>query len=428
MLNAASLQTQNERNKMESVEKMTLPGGLTVLVQPVTGVESASFTFLLPGGSAALPDGCCGAAAVLNDWLFRGAGPYNSRRLVEELDGIGLHRQSSVSPEYLSYGGSLESGNLFRALDLYADILLRPRLEEDLFEPSRQLALQELKALDDDPRQKVSVCLYERFYPDPLGRPCVGKEEDLRQLTPQQTKALKGRLFAWSGAVLAAAGKIDAHIFLKDIERLFGEVPTSQECPPVLHAAAGGYQHFPNPGAQVHIGFMTEVPPFDSPMYYSIMAVCAVLGGGMSSRLFTEVREKRGLCYAVGTRYHSLRTCAGIAGYAGTTPDKAEETLSVILSEFRRLRNGISEDELLRAKTGLKSTLIMQNESTSARASRLAADWFYLKRVRPLEEIRQAIESLTIQSIQEFLDGPYGQNFTFVSFGPQPLQMLQKKE
>ncbi|MEJ5258772.1 MAG: pitrilysin family protein [Anaerohalosphaeraceae bacterium] len=413
---------------MEPVEQIILPGGLTVLVQPVGGVESASFAFLLPGGSAALPDGCCGAAAVLNDWLFRGAGPYNSRQLVEELDRIGLHRQSSVSPEYLFYGGSLQSENLFRALELYADILLHPHLKEDLFEPSRQLALQELEALDDDPRQKVSVCLYERFYPDPLGRPCVGKEEDLRQLTPPQTRALKERLFAWSGAVLSATGKIDTHALLKHIEKLFGCTPACQECPPVPRAAADGYHHIPNPGAQVHIGFMTKVPPCDSPLYYSVMAACAVLGGGMSSRLFTEVREKRGLCYAVGTRYHSLRSFAGISGYAGTTPEKAEETLSVILSEFRRLRNGISEDELLRAKTGLKSSLIMQNESTSARASRLAADWFYLKRVRPLEEIRRAVESLTTQAVQEFLDGPFIREFTFVSLGPQPLQSLQNKQ
>lgn len=413
---------------MEFIEQITLSCGLTILVQPVRDVESASFAFLLPGGSAALPDGCCGAGAVLNDWLFRGAGPYDSRQLIETLDSIGLHRQSHVNSEYLFFGGSLEAGNLFRALEVYADILLRPHLKADLFEPSRQLALQELEALDDEPRQKVNICLTERFYPDPLGRPSIGKEEDLRRLSPEQTRQAQERLFNWSGAVLAAAGKIEPDRFLKHAEHLFGQAPSRREQPPSLRPAAGGYQHLPHPGAQVHIGFMTEVPPFDSPFYYSIMAACIVLGGGMSSRLFTEVREKRGLCYAVGTRYHSLRSRGGIAGYAGTTPEKADETISVILSEFRRLQSGITEDELHRAKTGLKSTLIMQNESTSAQAARLAADWFVLNRVRPFEEIRQGVESLTVQSIQEFLNGPYGQEFTVVSLGPQSLQILQRKE
>jgi predicted Zn-dependent peptidase len=410
----------------EPIEQIRLNSGLNVIVQPVEHVESASFTFLLPGGSALLPDGCCGAAAVLNDWLFRGAGPYNSRRLIDALDSLGLHRQSGASPDYLSYGGSLESGNLFKALELYADILLRPHLDSALFEPSRQLALQELEALEDDPPSKVSLCLYERFYPDPLGRPPLGKEEDLRRLTPEQTRQVKSRLFNWSGAVLAVVGKIHTDALLSRVESLFGQTPPSKSDQFSLRPPAGGYQHIPNPGAQVHIGFMTEVPPFGSPLSYQILAVSAIFGGGMSSRLFTEVREKRGLCYAVGTRYHSLRSRAGLVGYTGTTPDKADETLAVILSEFQRLRNGVTEDELSRARTGLKSTMIMQNESTAATAFRLAADKFFLNRIRPLEEIRQAIESLTPQSVQEFLDGPFLKQFTFVSLGPKPLQISQE--
>lgn len=413
---------------MEIVETITLPGGLKVLAEPIEDVESASFAFLLPGGSSVLPEGCCGAATVLNDWLFRGAGPYNSRELIEALDRLGLHRQSTVSPEYLFYSGSLEAGNLFSALTLYAEILLRPHLDSDLFEPGRQLALQELEALEDDPRQKVSVCLYERFYPDPLGRPPLGKEQDLRQLTPEQTRCAKEHLFNWSGAVLALAGKINIDGVFCLLEKLFKQTPPSEMMSLSLRPPERKYQHFPKPGAQVHIGFMTEVPPFDSPLYYLIMAASVILGGGMSSRLFTEVREKRGLCYAVGTRYHSLRSCAGITGYAGTTPEKAEETLSVILSEFERLRLGITKDELNRAKIGLKSTLIMQNESTSARACRLATDWFYLNRVRPLDEIRRALESLTVKSVQEFLDGSYAQQFTFVSLGPQSLRVPPGKE
>ena len=410
----------------EPIEQIRLNSGLNVIVQPVEHVESASFTFLLPGGSALLPDGCCGAAAVLNDWLFRGAGPYNSRRLIDALDSLGLHRQSGASPDYLSYGGSLESGNLFKALELYAEILLRPHLDSTLFEPSRQLALQELEALEDDPPSKVSLCLYERFYPDPLGRPPLGKEEDLRRLTPEQTRQVKSRLFNWSGAVLAVVGKIHTDALLSRVESLFGQTPPSKSDQFSLRPPAGGYQHIPNPGAQVHIGFMTEVPPFGSPLSYQILAVSAIFGGGMSSRLFTEVREKRGLCYAVGTRYHSLRSRAGLVGYTGTAPDKADETLAVILSEFQRLRNGVTEDELSRARTGLKSTMIMQNESTAATAFRLAADKFFLNRIRPLEEIRQAIESLTPQSVQEFLDGPFLKQFTFVSLGPKPLQISQE--
>jgi predicted Zn-dependent peptidase len=394
-----------------------------VLGQPVSGVESASFSFLFPGGSAVLPDNACGAAAVLNDWLFRGAGPYNSRQLIDALDGLGLHRESGAASEHLSYSCSMEAGNLIRALELYAEILLRPRLEENQFEPSRQLALQDLAALDDDPRQKVSFELYEQFYPDPLGRPPVGKEQDLRRLTPDQTKHLRTTLLDWSQAILAVAGKMDFDAVCRSVEDRFSKAPAAENPAPVFRPASGGYRHIPNEGAQVHIGFMTEVPPFGSSLYYQILAAVSVLAGGMSSRLFTEVREKRGLCYAVGARYHSLRKAAGISGYAGTTPDKANQTLEVTLGEFRRLLRGVTRDELDRAKVGLKSTLIMQNESTSARAGRIASDRFYLNRVRPLEEIRDAIESLTVNSVHEFLAGRWFENFTIVSIGPKPLEI-----
>lgn len=411
----------------EKVESHVLPNGMTLLGQPVSHVESASFSFLFPGGSAVLPDAACGAAAVLNDWLFRGAGPYNSRQLVDALDGLGLHRDSGAASEHLSYSASMESGNLSRAMELYAEVLLRPRLENDQFEPSRQLALQELAALDDDPRQKVSYELYEQFYPDPLGRPSVGKEQDLRRLQPDQAKHLKTTLLDWSQAILAVAGKMDFDRVCRQIEQLFAQAPAAKNQDPAVSPPARGYRHIPNEGAQVHIGFMTEVPPFGSPLYYQIMAAVSVLSGGMSSRLFTEVREKRALCYAVGARCHSLRKIAGISGYAGTTPDKAKQTLEVILAEFRRLCRGITEDELDRTKVGLKSSLIMQNESTSSRAGRLASDRFYLNRVRPLEEIRDAIESLTVQSVQQFLEGPWLEEFTIVSIGPILLEIPKQK-
>jgi predicted Zn-dependent peptidase len=148
-------------------------------------------------------------------------------------------------------------------------------------------------------------------------------------------------------------------------------------------------------------------------------AAVSILSGSMSSRLFTEVREKRGLCYAVGASYKTLKDHAGISCYAGTTPDKAQQTLDVILEQFRTLKNGISEDEIQRAKVGLKTSLIMQSESTGARSSGIAADHFLLGRIRPLEEIREKIEALSVDSVQEFLKHHPFEDFTVVTLGPK---------
>ena len=139
----------------------------------------------------------------------------------------------------------------------------------------------------------------------------------------------------------------------------------------------------------------------------------------MSSRLFTEVREKRGLCYAVGASYKTLKDYAGISCYAGTTPDKAQQTLDVILEQFRVLKDGISTDELQRAKVGLKTSLIMQGESTSARSSGIAADHFLLGRVRDLAEIREKIEALSVESISDILQKHTFEDFTIVTLGPK---------
>jgi predicted Zn-dependent peptidase len=166
---------------------------------------------------------------------------------------------------------------------------------------------------------------------------------------------------------------------------------------------------------------MTEtVKPTDED-YYNARVAVSVLSGGMSARLFTEVREKRGLCYAVGAQYHGLKEAAGIACYAGTTPDKAQETLDVITAEFNRLGDGISEEEIKRAKVGLKSSLVLQSESSSNRAAGTGGDYYMLGRVRSLDEIKSKIERTTVDSVLEFLRRNQFKDFTVVTIGPREI-------
>ena len=141
----------------------------------------------------------------------------------------------------------------------------------------------------------------------------------------------------------------------------------------------------------------------------------------MSARLFTEVREKRGLCYAIGARYHGLKEAAGIMCYAGTTPGKAQETHDCIIGEFNRLSEGIGEEEIARAKVGLKSALILQSESSSSRASAIGYDYYMLGRVRSLDEIKNRIEATSVDSVLGFLRKKKFEDFTVVTIGPQEL-------
>ena len=167
---------------------------------------------------------------------------------------------------------------------------------------------------------------------------------------------------------------------------------------------------------------MTPTARFVDEGYYDTRAAVSVLSGGMSSRLFTEVREKRGLCYAIGAKYHSLKEAAGISCYAGTTPDKAQETLDVIMGEFNRLAEGISEPELERAKVGLKSALIMQSESSSSRSGSIGSDYYMLGRVRTLDEIKEKIEARSVESVLGFLRSHPFRDFTVVTIGPREVR------
>ena len=403
------------------IDTHILKNGMVLVGEPMDGVESVAFGFMLPGGAARLPDGCCGAGSVISDWIFRGAGDRNSRELGDALDGLGLHRAASVGSSHISVGSALEAENLADALGLYADIILRPQLKDDQFELARQLAIDSVHALDDDPRQKVMLKLREQFYPSPLGRSTLGNIEDLTKLTTKLTEKIVKKNFNFSETIFAVAGKYDFDAVASQIEKQF-EADSEKTLEPVpLGAKGGAYTHLDNDGAQVHIGLMTETVKPTEEDYYNARVAVSVLSGGMSARLFTEVREKRGLCYAIGARYHGLKEAAGILCYAGTTPETGQETLDCVIGEFNRLSEGISEEEIQRAKVGLKAALILQSESSSSRAGGIGGDYYMFGRVRSLDEIKSKVEETSVDSVLKFLRNNKFKDFSVVTIGPKEL-------
>ena len=392
---------------------------MVLLGEPMEAVGSVAFDFMLPAGAALLPDGCCGAGGVIAEWIFRGAGDRNSRQLGDALDGLGLARGRSVGSSHITVGAALEAGNLAQTLDLYADIILKPSLEDDQFELARQLAVDGVLSLDDEPRQKVMLKLREQFYPSPLGRSSVGDIAELKALTTTKAKQIIKDNFNLSQTIFAVAGKYDFDAVCRQIEKLFETERQENAGQLTIGSKAGKYTHLDNDGAQVHIGLMTDtVKPTDEDYYNARIAV-SVLSGGMSARLFTKVREERGLCYAIGARYHCLKEAAGIMCYAGTTPDKAQETLDVIIQQFNELGDGISEEEIQRAKVGLESSLILSSESSSSRAGSIAGDYYMLGRVRSLDEIKEKIDQTSVDSVLGFLRSNKFTDFTAVTIGPK---------
>ncbi len=407
----------------QQVFQHTLPNGMVLLAESMQHVRSAAINFLVPAGCMYDPAGQLGVGSVLADMITRGAGERDSRALSLALDALGLDRDESVSGLNMRFWGSTLARNVPAALDLYADILLRPHLPAEELEPVQALALQDILSLEDSPQSKVMVELRRRYYPAPFSKDRRGKTEDIEALTPDAVREHYQRLFRPNGAILSVAGNIRWEPLKELVEQLFAKWQ------PAPHPEFTALPHHPESvhiqkdTTQTHIALAFPSTYFGQPQYYAARAATGVLSGGMSSRLFTEVREKRGLCYSVHAFHETFKDRGTMLAYAGSRSDRAQQTLDVTVGELRRLKDGVTQDEIDRVKAGLKSSLIMQEESTSARAGAIATDWYYLSRVRPFEEIQAAIDSLTPLAIIDYLDRYPARDMTLVTLGPAPLVM-----
>jgi predicted Zn-dependent peptidase len=224
-------------------------------------------------------------------------------------------------------------------------------------------------------------------------------------------------------AILSVAGNVDPDEILAAAEAAFGDWAVGQS-PAVISGERGSrIEHLCHEGAQTQVGVAYRSVPFEHPEYYSAWGVVSVLGGGASARLFTEVRDRRGLCYAVSANHSSLRHEAQVLCYVGATNEQAQEALDVMMDVLLSLKDGIGDEELRRCKAGAKSALIMQQESSMSRARTLGSDWYHLGRLTSLDEIRTAIERLTPGTLMSHLEShPIG-DFTIVTLGPQPLEV-----
>ena len=398
-----------------------LANGMTLLGQKMPNVTSAAMTVLLPAGASHDADGAEGTASIAAEWCLRGAGDRDTRQLNDALDSLGCRHAENVQSQHIHFSSAQLGRNLPAALAIYADIVRRPQLTAQGFEPCRELVCQDLASLEDQPARKCNMLLQEKFYPQPLGRCIYGRENSLRKMSAETVRSHVQSVFTPVGAIMAAAGNIDWETFTSLAEKHFGDWQRREPRAVETHPPESGATHVKKDSAQSHIAMAHRSVPLGEPYYYAARMAECVLSGGMSSRLFTEVREKRGLVYHVSTHYNCLKGLAGMFTYAGTRPEVAQETFNVIVRELQRLAEGIESDELARSRAQLKSALIMQRQSTVARASALAADFYHLARLRSLAEMSQAIDAVTAEDVLAYLKDFPAKDFTTLVIGSEPI-------
>ena len=409
---------------MSRITTRTLRCGMPLIVEQIDGVKSAGVSWLIPAGSATDPDHLQGLCALWSELLFRGAGDLDSRQHADAMDHLGVNRSADVGTHHIRLGMTLLGDRLHDAVPLLVDMVRRPRLDPDMIDPARDLALQSLESLKDDPRERAVIAVRARHHPAPINRSGMGTVQGLTDATRQALAEHWNATARPIGSILAVAGAVDPDAVARRFDDLLDG--WTGEAPPVVPGPTPqrGYAHEQDDSNQVQVILMHDAPPEADDRSILERVVTSVLSGGMSSRLFTEVREKRGLCYSVSAGYAAGRDRGSVLAYVGTAPDRAQESLDVLTAELQRINSPdgtISRDEFDRAIIGLKSRLVFAGESTSARAAALASDQFKLGRPRSLDEMADRVDAVTLEQVNDHLAGRSLGKPTLQTLGPNTL-------
>lgn len=383
----------------------TLENGLRVVVERMGGVRSAGISWLVPAGRTSEPAGLSGLASIGEEMLQRGSGDLDSRAMADAFDRAGASRSVDIGDRFATVSCTTLGSRVGEALGLVSEMVQRPRFDEASFEPSRELTLASLASLQDEPRDRAAEAARAAHYPSPYNRSRYGTAEGLGAVTADLVRSWWASRCCPGGSILSVAGDVDPDEIVGMAEALTsgwrGEVAVAG----VDGAGRGGAHHIEDASNQVQIFLLHEAPRAgDEEAALRERVLTHALSGGMSGRLFTEVREKRGLCYAVSASYRSDAEFGAVLAYVGTTPERAQESLNVLWSELERVGTGqgaITEDEFERAVVGMKSNVVFHSESTSARAMGMASDWDRLGRVRTLDEVTAGIDSVTLEDVRE---------------------------
>ena len=406
----------------QKVFEHRLSNGMIVLGEPMPWLESVAFSLLLPAGTQNEPSNRLGLAGMTLEMCQRGAGSYSSREIVERLDFLGVDRTSNVTTFHTSMSMAAMSRVLEPTLEVAAAIVREPHFPDDELDEARQSALLELASIDDDPAQKCFKELKRMRFGEVFGRSSLGSESGLTDTTLEDCKAFHRNHYTPDRSIISLAGNFDWDRFLVIAERLFGDWQGLAYVGPTSVLSIPGNSHLHHDSQQTHIALAYDAVPYNHPEYYQGRGLVGILSDGMSSRLFAEVREKRGLVYSVSASAHSLHNCGSVLCYAGTTAPRAQETLDVTVQTIRSLESGVDPAELTRLKARVRTSLVMEQESSSSRSSQMAHDWAYLGRVPSRQELMKTIEALTCESLLNHYKNHPPRRWSLVTIGPDPLE------
>jgi predicted Zn-dependent peptidase len=382
-----------------SVEMTRLPTGLVVITDAMAHLETASLGVWVGAGSRDEHADENGISHLLEHMAFKGTTRRTSRQIAEEIEAVGGDINASTSAETTAYYARMLRADVPLALDVLSDILSDPTFDADELTREQNVIVQEIGACEDTPDDLVFELLQETAFPDqPVGRSILGTAETVRSFDGVRLRSYLDRNYRAPSMVVAAAGAVEHAAIVEEVERRFASFSGPAGPEPEPAHFSGGTRLQSRDLEQVHVTLAMEGLAQRDPALYSLQVFTNVLGGGMSSRLFQEVREVRGLCYAIYT-FHWPYSDTGMFGlYAGTDATDAPELMRVLIDEIGNAAETITEAEVARARAQMKAGLLMALESSGARSEQLARQIMAYGRPIPSAEIVAKVEAVTVES------------------------------
>ena len=401
--------------------KTVLENGLRVITEAWPHTEAASVGIWVRTGSRDERPEENGLSHFIEHLVFKGTRRRSALDIVREIESVGGTINAFTAKEYTCFHAKVLDKDLPLALDVLCDLLTEPLFDPVELEKERMVILQEIKMADDVPDDHIYDLFHRSFWGDhPLGLPIIGTKETVSSFSREQIEGFFRRRYTPERMIVAAAGHIEHEEVVREVERRLGSIPPSDDHRPEPRAEGGkggvGVEY--RELEQVHLCLGVRGIPYAHPNRFAGYVLHTILGGNMSSRLFQEIREKRGLTYSVYSFMNSYRDSGVLGVYAGTTKEELDEVIDLILRELRRMKAGeIEEREVQVAKEYLKGNMALALESSDGRMSRLAKNEIYFGRHIPLEEALRELDRVDVERVLEATREFFNASFNLVLLG-----------
>lgn len=402
--------------------RRVLGNGLRVVSEYIPRVESVSLGMWIRSGVKQEEPGWEGATHFLEHLLFKGTQRRSAQEIAEAMDGVGGQLNGYTNREYTCFYARVLADHLPLAMDVLADMLTNSVFDPDELEREKQVVIEEIKRYEDDPEDWVHDLFAQTIWQGhPLGRSLLGREAVIKDMDREKALHFFRCHYQPAHMIVAAAGKVDHEWLAAQAAQAFG-----WPCPPAAPDTEPPANYRPawrtisRPTEQVHFVLGTRGYAQTHENRYQLAVLDTVLGGGMSSRLFQEVREKRGLVYSIGSYCLSYQTSGLFAVTAGVSPENSPRVLELVRAEIAALRErGITQQECQRAKEQLKGSMALALENTGYRMRRNATAEMYWGRLMPFEEVRERVNAVTVEQVHQVAGSLFaGDELNYVAIGP----------